>query len=64
VTLIDEILAQKKLKLPGPGQYKLPTYKILGMPKTSSDKCQFINNAKFVGMQTPGFKYKLNYVLI
>ncbi len=33
VTLIDDILKQKKLKLPGPGQYKLPEHKIPNMPK-------------------------------
>jgi len=31
------------------------------LPKTSTDKCQFINDATFVGLQTPGFKYKMNY---
>lgn len=25
ITIVDEILMQKKLRLPGPGQYKLPT---------------------------------------
>ena len=28
ITQTDEILAQKKLKMPGPGQYKLPDHKI------------------------------------
>jgi hypothetical protein len=61
-TLIDEILKMKKYKLPGPGSYKLPTEKILGMPKTTGEKCAFINDAKFKGLQTPGSKYKINYV--
>ena len=38
-TIIDDILKQKKLKLPGPGQYKVAQYKILGMPKTTGEKC-------------------------
>lgn len=63
VTLIDDILKQKKLKLPGPGQYKLPANKIKGLPKSTVDKCQFINDAKYAALQTPGFKYKLNYVI-
>ncbi|CDW83400.1 UNKNOWN [Stylonychia lemnae] len=63
VTLIDDILKLKKQRLPGPGSYKLPSYKIQGMPKTTTDKCQFINDAKYSAMQTPGSKYKINYDL-
>ena len=36
--------------MPGPGSYKLPAYKIQNLPKSTTDKCQFINDAKFVGM--------------
>ena len=35
ITLIDEILGQKKNKPPGPGQYKLPDYRIQNMPKST-----------------------------
>jgi hypothetical protein len=50
VTLIDEILKQKKNKPPGPGSYKLPDHRIQNMPKSTTDKCQFINDAKYKGM--------------
>ena len=63
-TLIDDILKQKKQRLPGPGQYKLPAHRIQSLPKTTSEKCQFINDAKYSGMQTPGWKYKVNYVCL
>ena len=32
-TMIDDILKMKKLKLPGPGQYKSKEFKIINMPK-------------------------------
>lgn len=61
-TMIDDILAQKKLKLPGPGTYEIKGHRIQQFAKVSSEKCEFINNAKFIGLQTPGWKYKINYV--
>ncbi len=61
LTLIDDILKQKKLKLPGPGQYKVNDFKIPNMPKQNTEKGDFINNCRWYGMQTPGWKYKLNY---
>lgn len=64
VTQIDAILKMRKLNLPGPGKYKMNDYKIMGLSKTTGDKCVFINEAKFKAHQTPGFKYKLNYVRI
>lgn len=39
ITIIDDILKQKKNKPPGPGSYKLPGYRIQNMPKSTSDKC-------------------------
>ena len=63
-TVIDEIMAQKKLKLPGPGSYEPKAHRIQKFAKVSSDKCEFINDAKFVGLQTPGWKYKINYVTV
>ena len=62
VTYIDEILATKKLKLPGPGQYKVANFKIPNVPKQNTDKGEFINNCRWYGQQTPGWKYKINYV--
>lgn len=58
---IDDILKLKKLKLPGPGQYKVKDFKITNVPKQNSEKGDFINNCKWYGMQTPGWKYKINY---
>jgi len=62
ITLIDDILKMRKLKLPGPGQYKVPSFKIPNMPKVLTDKGEFINNCRWFGQQTPGWKYKINYV--
>lgn len=59
--MIDDILKLKKLKLPGPGQYKVKEFKIPNVPKQNTDKGEFINNSKWYGMQTPGHKYKVNY---
>lgn len=39
ITLVDEILQQKKLRLPGPGTYKLPEHRIKPFPKNTSEKC-------------------------
>lgn len=38
-TLIDQILKMRKQRLPGPGTYELPNYKIQNMPKSTTDKC-------------------------
>ena len=62
ITMFDEILKLKKLKLPGPGQYKAKEFKILNMPKQNSEKGEFINNSRWYGQQTPGHKYKINFV--
>jgi hypothetical protein len=50
VTLIEEILLQKKNKLPGPGTYEAPVHKIKSVAKVTSEKGDFVNNAKFIGM--------------
>ena len=39
ITMIDEILKEKKNKPPGPGSYKLPNFKIASVPKSTTDKC-------------------------
>lgn len=62
VTLIDDILKLRKLRLPGPGQYKAKEFKIPNVPKQGTQKGDFINNCRWYGLQTPGWKYKLNYV--
>jgi len=62
VTYIDEILSTKKLKRPGPGQYKYETFKIPNVPIQKTEKGEFINNCRWYGLQTPGWKYKINYV--
>jgi hypothetical protein len=49
ITMFDEILKLKKLKLPGPGQYKAKEFKILNMPKQNSEKGEFINNSRWYG---------------
>ena len=64
VTMVDEILKLKKLKLPGPGQYKFETFKIPNVPKQTTEKGDFINNCRWYGLQTPGWKYKINYVSV
>ena len=37
--MIDEILNQKKLKLPGPGTYEMAKQRIPSMAKYTTDKC-------------------------
>jgi hypothetical protein len=32
------------------------------MPKQNSEKGEFINNSRWYGQQTPGHKYKVNFV--
>ncbi len=49
ITLIDDILKLKKLKLPGPGQYKAKQFKIPNVPKKSTEKGDFINNCRWYG---------------
>lgn len=46
----------------GPGTYEMPRFKIKGFVKQHTAKSQFIAEARFVGQQTPGCKYKVNYV--
>jgi hypothetical protein len=62
ITMIDEILKLKKLKLPGPGQYPAKPFKIKNPPKQTTEKGEFINNCRWYGQQTPGHKYKINWV--
>lgn len=62
VTYIDEILATRKLKQPAPGQYKHETFKIPNVPIQKTEKGEFIDNCRWYGLQTPGWKYKINYV--
>jgi len=50
VTLIDDILKLRKLKLPGPGQYKIPGHRIPNVPKQNTDKGEFINNCRWYGL--------------
>jgi hypothetical protein len=61
-TMIDDILKMKKLKLPGPGQYKMKSFKIQNTAKQNTEKGEFINNCRWYGQQTPGHKYKINWV--
>ena len=49
-TMFDEILKLKKLKLPGPGQYKVKEFKIPNVPKQNSEKGEFISNSKWYGL--------------
>ncbi|TNV78156.1 hypothetical protein FGO68_gene17627 [Halteria grandinella] len=58
-TLIDQILAHKKQI--GPGTYELPKYRIKGFVKQNTLKGQFIGEALFMGKETPGSKYNINY---
>ena len=46
----------------GPGTYDVPRFKIKGFVKQHTAKSQFIAEARYVGQQTPGCKYKVNYV--
>jgi hypothetical protein len=60
-TYIDDILKQKKLKLPGPCTYKIPEYKMKNWPMSKTEKGEFIDNCRWFGKQTPGHQYKINY---
>ena len=62
LTLIDQILETKKQKPVGPGTYDLPKFRIKGFVKQNTTKGEFIAEAKYIGQQTPGCKYKINYV--
>ena len=60
VTICDEIFIRgKKNSMPEPCTYnpKL-TDKILGLSKVKEERGQYIDEAKFVGLQTPGFIYE------
>lgn len=59
ITLSAEIIKQsKKEALPGPGTYEsMPKEKLRGLFKVHEPKSQFIEHAKFVGLQTPGAIY-------
>ena len=61
LTYIDDILSLRKLNMPGPGKYKLNDFKIPNVPKQSTEKGDFINNCRWYGLQTPGWKYKINW---
>jgi len=49
-TYIDEILAQRKLKMPGPGKYPVMPFKIPNVPKQATEKGEFIDNCRWYGL--------------
>lgn len=63
ITLSAEIIkASKKIANPGPGAYEsLGKDKLIGLFKVKEEKSQFIDEAKFVGHQTPGAIYNPNF---
>ena len=42
----------------------MAAHKIPNVPKQNTEKGEFINNCRWYGLQTPGWKYKINYVSI
>jgi hypothetical protein len=40
----------------------MKTFRIPNVPKMTTEKGEFVNNTKWYAMQTPGWKYKINYV--
>ncbi|CDW81767.1 UNKNOWN [Stylonychia lemnae] len=66
VTLSAEIINQnKKESMPGPGSYdSAQKQKLTGLYKVKEEKSQFIDDAKYFGLQTPGAIYnpKVEYV--
>jgi hypothetical protein len=61
ITFIDEIIELKKFKMPGPGKYNVTKFKIPNVPKQNTEKGDFIENCRWYGLQTPGWKYKINW---
>ena len=60
VTSTEQILAQKKLKLPGPSTYKPQmNYKVYNPPLIESPQLMMLDEAKFRGKETPGPIYNI-----
>jgi len=64
ISFIDEILSQKKLKIPGPGSYQTnikPKRQANFCPKSTTPQLQMLDHSRWVGKQVPGPVYNLNY---
>jgi hypothetical protein len=57
-------MANKKNLVPGPGAYTCSSPdRVRGLCKQNEEKGAFIDNAKYVGSQTPGYQYNPNQSL-
>lgn len=66
ITFTDVILAKRKLKEPGPQSYNPKDgYRITNLPQSKhTPQMQMLDDAKFKGQQTPGWKYNPNVNVI
>ena len=66
VTTCEEIfLKGKKNSMPEPCSYSPKLLdKITGLSKVKEEKGQFVEESKFVGMQTPGFIYEASVAIV